>query len=239
VVDGGTGFVSGCWRPILIPDTFFDKDNRVWAICDPEKSSQLPGGSNPCRPAKDIDPKTTPAIYAQLQTTPELALQDQDHYVSRFASLNPGSQRGSNPDLHFMQERYAYENPLGSPRFDIVPNKDAHVQATSLRDAWNETELKSYGGRNLIGIQMYLRQRDWRLIDFAKSGISGNFPTDPAQQINKGCCAPIQVGQHIYVYPDPLNQDKGIYQNFAQALKAYFDTTVAIGGVTTNSASQV
>jgi hypothetical protein len=225
VVDGGTGFVSGCWRPILIPDTFFDKYDRVWAICDPD--AQIQGGLKPCRPINEIDP-STPSSHP-LRTYPYLALQDQDYYVSRFASLEAESLRGSNPDFQFMQERLDLQ---------IIPNQASHIQVTSMRDAWHEGELKSNGGRNLIGIQMRLRQQDWRLIDFAKSGVAGNFPANPAQQINKGCCAPIRIGQRVAVYPDPLDKDAGIYQNFAQALKMYYDTNFNEGGTTTSTGFQ-
>ncbi len=31
-VDGGTGMISGCWRPLLLPDTFFDAEGQVWAV---------------------------------------------------------------------------------------------------------------------------------------------------------------------------------------------------------------
>lgn len=31
-VDGGTGIISGCWRPLLLPDTFFDANGQVWAV---------------------------------------------------------------------------------------------------------------------------------------------------------------------------------------------------------------
>ncbi len=33
-VDGGTGSLSQCWRPLLLPDTFFDKTNNVHWIGD-------------------------------------------------------------------------------------------------------------------------------------------------------------------------------------------------------------
>jgi hypothetical protein len=33
--DGGTGMFSGCWRPLMIPDTFFDSSNNVWFFGDP------------------------------------------------------------------------------------------------------------------------------------------------------------------------------------------------------------
>ena len=31
-VEGGAGMISGCWRPLLLPDTYFDQFNDVWVI---------------------------------------------------------------------------------------------------------------------------------------------------------------------------------------------------------------
>ena len=36
-VDGGTGSLSQCWRPLLLPDTFFDKTNNVHWIGDGQR----------------------------------------------------------------------------------------------------------------------------------------------------------------------------------------------------------
>jgi hypothetical protein len=35
-VDGGTGGVSGCWRPLFLPDTFYDRDGRIHYAGDPK-----------------------------------------------------------------------------------------------------------------------------------------------------------------------------------------------------------
>ncbi len=43
-VDGGTGMISGCWRPLLLPDTFFDASGQVWAV------GQRPGNPWPNQP---------------------------------------------------------------------------------------------------------------------------------------------------------------------------------------------
>jgi hypothetical protein len=217
VVDGGTGFVSGCWRPILIPDTFFDKDNQVWAICDPDV--QVQGGGKPCR-------ATGPP-----NQNPTLALQDGDRYASRFASINSGSSR--NQITNFLQV--------------WPPNSSMEGEATSIRDANNQGELKYVNGvltgRNLIGQRMHLRYSqtnpdrcDWRIINFEASGITGNFPSDPVQQINKGCCTQIRVGQLVQVYDDPTFKHLGLYQNFIQQLQNYRNS--AVGKISSPSAQQ-
>lgn len=61
-VDGGTGGIGGglgssaCWRPLFLPDTFFDSNNKVWAV------GERGGGDNF-----------------------ELPMQAGDYYRSRFA----------------------------------------------------------------------------------------------------------------------------------------------------------
>lgn len=202
VVDGGTGFVSGCWRPILIPDTFYDLDNQVWAICDPTFVNS--DGSKPCR-------ATGPPTQ-----DPTIAQQNGDHYVSRFASINAGSIRNQN--ANFTQA--------------WPPGSSATGEPTSIRDAKDQSELKYVNGvltgRNLLGQRMRLRysttnpqQCDWRIVNFAASNITGTFPTDPLQQINAGCCTPIRVGQLVQVYDDPTGNHLGLYQNFIQQLQTY------------------
>lgn len=202
-VDGGTGFVSGCWRPILMPDTFYDKNDQVWGICDPDPTFYS-DGSRPCR-------ATGPPTQ-----DPTIAQQDGDRYKSRFASTNAGSIRNEN--TNFTQAWPRGSNAIGEP--------------TSIRDANNQGELKYVNGvptgRNLIGQRMRLRysstnpqQCDWRIVNFAASNITGNFPTDPIQQINSGCCAPIQVGKLVQVYDDPTGNHLGLYQNFIQQLQVY------------------
>ena len=201
-VDGGTGFVSGCWRPILMPDTFYGADGQVWGICDP--TGNFSDGSKPCR-------ATGPP-----NQDPTIAQQNGDRYVSRFASTNAGSIRNQN--TNFTQAWPSGSSTTGEP--------------TSIRDANDQSELKYVNGvltgRNLIGQRMRLRysstnpqQCDWRIVNFAASNITGNFPADPIQQINKGCCAPIQVGQLVQVYDDPTGNHLGLYQNFIQQLQNY------------------
>jgi hypothetical protein len=43
-VDGGTGTVGACWRPIFLPDTFFDAGGRIHYAGDPARAplSRLP-----------------------------------------------------------------------------------------------------------------------------------------------------------------------------------------------------
>jgi hypothetical protein len=67
-VDGATGAVSGCWRPILLPDTFFDASNQVWAV----------GG----RPA------FLQQYWGAVRFGAELPNQPGDYYRSRFAALS-------------------------------------------------------------------------------------------------------------------------------------------------------
>ena len=205
VVDGGTGFVSGCWRPIMIPDTFYDATNKVWAVSGPANFSD--GTSSPSRPGM-----------------PE-ALQTGDVYISRFASLKAGSTRNTS-DSGFLQ------------KFPLVPGGPIPTgEATSIRDAYNLGELKVSGGRNLIGQRIKLRQNDWRIVNFATSGISGDFPTNPVEQIDKGCCASIRVGQLVQVFT-PTDDNIGIYRNFTQRLLSYFDFLAGTGGLSTVAANQ-
>lgn len=202
VVDGGTGIVSGCWRPILIPDTFYNAQSEVWGICDPTFINS--DGSKPCRSTGP--PNQDPTIAQQVG----------DRYVSRFASVNATS--GRNQSTNFAQAWPPTASTLGEP--------------TSIRDAKDQGELKYVNGvqtgRNLIGQRMRLRysttdpQRcDWRIINFAASNITGDFPTDPIQQISNGCCTKIQVGKLVQVYDDPTGKHLGVYQNFIQQLQTY------------------
>lgn len=200
VVDGGTGFVSGCWRPIMIPDTFYDQNNVPWAVSGPANFSD--GSVSPSRPGM-----------------PE-ALQAGDIYVSRFASLNAGSTRNQNTNF---RQSVTTGTPLG--------------EATSIRDAYNLAELKVSGGRNLIGQRIRLRKDDWRIMNFATSGITGDFPTNPVEQINRGCCAQIRVGQLVQVFT-PTDDNIGVYQNFTQQLQTYFDSFAATGDLMTAAANQ-
>ncbi len=197
IVDGGTGFVSGCWRPILMPDTFYGGDGQVWAICDP--TANFPDGSRPCR-------STGPP-----NQDPTIALQNGDRYASRFASVSAGSDRNQN--ANFTQAWPPGGNIIGEP--------------TSIRDAYNQTELKYVNGvltgRNLIGQRMRLRPGDWRIVDFAGSNITGSFPSNPVEQINYGCCTPLKVGKLVKVYT-PTDDNLGVYQNFIQQLQTYLAT---------------
>jgi hypothetical protein len=205
VVDGGTGFVSGCWRPIMIPDTFYDVNDAPWAVSGPASFSD--GTASPSRPGM-----------------PE-ALQAGDHYISRFASLKAGSNRNTS-DSGFLQQA-----PL------VVGGPIPIGEATSIRDAYNLEELKVSGGRNLLGQRMRLRKEDWRIVNFATSGITGDFPTNPIEQINRGCCAQIRVGQLVQVYT-PTADNLGIYQNFAQQLQQYFNSFAATGDLMTTAGNQ-
>lgn len=38
-VDGGTGSIGGCWRPIFLPDTYYDSANLVHVVGDPARGS--------------------------------------------------------------------------------------------------------------------------------------------------------------------------------------------------------
>lgn len=216
VVDGGTGMVSGCWRPILIPDTFYGADGQVWGICDP--LANFPGGGRPCRPTGPPNVQDT-----------ALANQPGDHYVSRFASNQPTSDR--NQTKQFRQE--------------VAPS-NITSEATSMRDAYDLTELKYVNGvltgRNLIGHRMQLRfdpynptKCDWRIVDFAASSIPGSYPDDPLQQVLKGVCTPIQVGKLVQVYADPTGTHLSLYQNFITQLQA-FRTSLPTTDLTTPTA---
>jgi hypothetical protein len=72
-VDGGAGMLSGCWRPLLLPDTFFDASGNVWAASS--STTALPS-------IRAINP---------------LPNQPGDYYRSRFHSASPTSDRGSLP----------------------------------------------------------------------------------------------------------------------------------------------
>ncbi len=223
VAEGGTGFVSGCWRPIMIPDTFYDVNNNVWAISGAALFSD--GSKSPARTIAKIntDPITNPGSY---NADPSFAVQPGDHYISRFASLNAGSTRNTSVS-GFLQQ--------WPPSDGVIPTGEA----TSIRDAYNLGELKYVngieGGRNLIGQSIKLRQQDWRIVNFATSGITGDFPTNPVEQINRGCCTPIRVGQLVQVYPP---DDTGSYQSFGQQLQVYFEQLVATSGSRTIASHQ-
>ena len=75
------------------------------------------------------------------------------------------------------------------------------------------------------------------MVDFAQSGIAGDFPTNPAQQITKGCCAQIRAGQLVQVFT-PTTNNIGIYENFIVQLQSYFEQLVVTGGLTTVASNQ-
>ena len=61
---------------------------------------------------------------------------------------------------------------------------------------------------------------DYRIVDFAGSGINGDFPSDPVQQIQRGCCTPIRVGQLVRVFtPD---ENASLYDNFRAELFRFY-----------------
>ncbi len=210
VVDGGTGIVSGCWRPIMIPDTFYDANNNAWAISG--KAIFSDGTASPHRDG----PGGEDWSYAR---------QTGDHYISRFASVNAASSRNTS-DSGFLQQ---WPLVTGGP----TPSGDP----TSIRDVNNLAELKSQGGRYLIGQRILFRRDDWRIVNFTASGITGDFPANPVQQINKGCCTPIRVGQLVQVYT-PTSDNVGIYDNFIQQLQTYFDALAGTSGLITPAANQ-
>lgn len=220
LVDGGTGMVSGCWRPILVADTFYDKNGQAWAVCG-ETAVPFPDGTfSPARPLSQIDTNCT-TNPNNCHRDPSLALQPGDYYISRFASTNASSTR--NETTNFFQ---AWESaaPVGA--------------ATSLRDTNNLAELKSNGGKYLIGQRIRFRREDWRIADFANSGITGDFSTDPVQQINRGACTPIRVGQLVKVIPPNSPTNVGVYNSFIQQLQTYFDGLVGLSGIATPNVNQ-
>ena len=218
VVDGGTGMVSGCWRPILIPDTFYDKNGNAWAVCGETRVPFIDGTVSPSRPRSQIDTNcsTNPN---NCNLDPSLALQPGDYYISRFASTNASSTR--NETTNFLQ---AWESatPVGA--------------ATSIRDTNNLAELKSAGGKYLIGQRIFLRREDWQIVNFAASGITGDFPTDPVQQINRGCCTPIRVGEFVKVYAP--GENTAIYNSFIQELHTWFNGLVGLSGLSSPNVNQ-
>lgn len=195
IVDGGSGMISGCWRPILIPDTFQDKDGNAWAVCGQTPTPFIDGKFSPSRPATPLNPDS-------------LALENGDFYVSRFASLSANSDRNQN------------KNFVG-----VYPTGFQTAPITGIRDALSSGDVSYANGifrGNLMGQRILLRPNDYRIINFATSNIKGNFPSDPVQQINRGCCTPIQVGQLVQVYT-PTDENAAIYANFRTALNAYLN----------------
>ncbi len=217
-VDGGTGMISSCWRPILIPDTFFDANNEVWAIGTSFKSTEPTALTSSLRNcAKQLPDGTT------LQYPCEYPREDLgDFYISRFASV-AGSRSGSNYDSSFV----------------YPPNTNILSGSTSIRDTKNNTDLKYLNGvkagRNLIGQRIILRPTDYLVVDFANSsGITGEIPGEVSQQIEKGCCVPIRVGQPIKVFPQydtsswPYPAFWSLLSNYISSLRVgYFDSPEA------------
>lgn len=203
-VDGGTGMISGCWRPILIPDSFYGGDDRkVYAISGRAKYSD--NSTSPTRCAPDV---SQPCGFADRRP------QSGDYYISRFASTNANSTR--NAAHHFLDSVWPGV-PTG--------------EATGIRDAQNLSDLKYVNGivtgRNLIGQRMLLTGRhpdspnipDYRIVNFADSEINGDFSTDPVQQIQRGCCTPIHIGKFVKVFtPDAY---PALYDNFAAELNRF------------------
>ena len=203
-VDGGTGMISGCWRPLLIPDSFYDQNRRVYAISAPARYSDNSYSPTRCNPNPSVPCNDVDRLP-----------QSGDFYVSRFASVNANSTRNAATDF------------LGSVTTGVPTG-----EATGIRDAQNLSDLKYVNGietgRNLIGQRMVLKGKgsdnagipDYRIVDFAGSGINGDFPSDPVQQIQRGCCTPIRVGQLVRVFtPD---ENASLYDNFRAELFRFY-----------------
>ncbi len=205
-VDGGTGTVSGCWRPILMPDTFYDENQVVWAVSDPANLQQ-------------------PLARADY---PEGARKAGDYYVSPYYSEASGTNRS---DLNFART-------FGNA-------KPPTIEATGIRDTNSLNELRyaphggtGGGGRNLIGVRMRLRPDDYRIINFATSaGLEAVSPSDPIEQLNKGVCAQVRIGQLVKVLAPP-SAFASSYDNFHHQLRKNFIDAINYGKDPTNNSDQ-
>ena len=206
-VDGGTGTVSGCWRPIIIPDTFYDENQVVGAVSDPNPA-------NPVQPLARAD-------------EPLGARKPGDYYVSPYYSETSGTNR-SNLD---------FARAVGNA-------KPSTIEVTGIRDTNSISELRyaprggGGGGRNLIGVRMRLRPDDYRIINFATStGFENASPSDPIEQLNKGVCTQVRIGQLVKVLAPPTSFS-AIYDNFHHQMRKNFIDAINYGKDPTNNSDQ-
>ncbi len=205
-VDGGTGTVSGCWRPILMPDTFYDENQIVWAVSDPATAVQ-----SLARPDYPLG-----------------ARKNGDYYVSPYYSEASGTNRSN---LDFARAFGDY--------------KPSTIESTGLRDTNSLNELRyaphggsGGGGRNLIGVRMRLRPDDYRIINFATSdGFEHVSPSNPIEQLNKGVCTQVRVGQLLKVLAPP-SAFASTYDNFHHQLRKNFIDAINYGKDPTNNSDQ-
>lgn len=202
-VEGGTGMSSGCWRPILIPDSFFDVNRDVWTIGTNVKASEPTALTSSQRNCVKADGTEYPCEYPREDLG--------DYYISRFASVG-GTRNGTNYDSAFV----------------YPPTTNILTGSTSIRDTKNIQELKYINGvktgNNLIGQRIVLRPTDYLVVDFANTpGINGEIPGEFSQQIKKGCCVPIRVGQLVKVFPQ-YDLSAWPYPAFWQTLSNYISS---------------
>ena len=74
-VDGGSGMISGCWRPLMVPDTYFDQTDLTQAPC-------------------------TGIYRAWIFGDPNHSHTNRAYYRSRFATEG-GDRNVNDPSLHF------------------------------------------------------------------------------------------------------------------------------------------
>ena len=210
-VDGGTGTVSGCWRPIMIPDTFYDQSPIVWAVSDP----------NPVNP---IQPLARPDYSGG-------AVKSGDYYVSPYYTEAGGSNRSTE---YFARE--VVDSQRGEYRKPLI------IESTGIRDTNSLNELRytprggGGGGRNLIGVRMRLRKNDYRIINFtASAGFENVSPSDPIEQLNKGVCTQVRIGQLLQVMPLSDPTFNATYSRFYQQLRKNFIDAINYGKDPTNN----
>ncbi len=229
-VDGGTGTISGCWRPIMIPDTFYDENKNVWSVSDP--CFQARPNQYVARPTFGVTPPNCNPTY-NIADNHTRATNPGDYYVSPYYSEASGTNRGSD----FFARQVGYNRSYSKP---------LTIESTGVRDSNSINELRyspnggsGGGGRNLIGLRMRLGPNDYRIIDFAASaGFENVSPSDPIEQLNRGVCTQVRIGQLLQLksYTDPANE--AIYERFHQQLRKNFFDAVNYGKDPTNNSDQ-
>lgn len=151
-VDGGTGMISGCWRPLLLPDTFFDANGSVWAVSGtglgataarpgnpfPNLSGDYyrsrfatTGGARTLYPFVDSWSGARAAVTSirDARTSQELKLSNGSVLLGQLINFRPSSLTSCNPAVPATLSDYRVIDFAASPGFTNITPSDLESQA--------------------------------------------------------------------------------------------------------------
>jgi Flp pilus assembly protein TadG len=139
-VDGGAGMISGCWRPLLLPDTFFDAADQVWAVGGTPfpnyaqavrvgaELPNLPGDYYRSRFAAVSGPRSTGAFIASISGTGPAVTSLRDAQALEDLKVNGGNNLMAQP-INFRQQDYRVIDFAASPGLSGVTPTSLQAQA--------------------------------------------------------------------------------------------------------------